>query len=227
MCRGEETLTGCEPGGSIPIRYAGALGESPFLFFDRLPGFGFEQKIAKGAKLRRKIGLWDHPNRCAGLLMRALFCFVGFVIGCGGGSSMVKRNERNLGWRRSAFRSGTTSIPPMSINKEILRWSLEELASEEEQKRLWLGLSKDVMSSFEEAWCGVFDDSGLARFMEKGLVEIEHGDQIAQMVSHLHSLLKKLPVNAPPIEIISHPLMGEVRKACSRLLESSLVKGCN
>ena len=29
--KGEETLTGCEPYGSIPIRCAGALGESPFM----------------------------------------------------------------------------------------------------------------------------------------------------------------------------------------------------
>ena len=45
------------------------------------------------------------------------------------------------------------------INLETLRWSLTELASREEQEQLWLGLSKDEMSSFEEATCGLFDDA--------------------------------------------------------------------
>ena len=113
----------------------------------------------------------------------------------------------------------------MSINKDILRWSLEELANEEEQKRLWLGISKNEMSSFEEARCGVFDDSGLGRLMEKGLVASEYGTLVAEMVSHLSFLLKKMPANIPPHEVISHHLMGEIRTTCLRLLESPLVKG--
>ena len=64
------------------------------------------------------------------------------------------------------------------ISLDVLRWRLEELASLEEQKRLWLGASLREMSTFEEACCGVFDDAGVRRAIENGFMLDRYGSEI-------------------------------------------------
>jgi hypothetical protein len=43
---------------------------------------------------------------------------------------------------------------------------LKELADESFQRRVWLASSGPEVSSFDEAVCGLFDDSGLGRSLE-------------------------------------------------------------
>jgi hypothetical protein len=104
------------------------------------------------------------------------------------------------------------------INLETLRWSLTELASREEQEQLWLGLSKDEMSSFEEATCGVFDDAGLTRAVDSGYLRRKFSEEINNKVASLSRLVAELPRNVHPREVINHPKMEDVRKLAQELL---------
>jgi hypothetical protein len=106
----------------------------------------------------------------------------------------------------------------MSINYDVLRWSLEELASVEVQQRLWLGDSLGEASSFQEAICGVFDDSGLGRAMESGWIAERFGNDITSKVAELGTLVDKVPPNLPPREIIGLPLMADVRRVSRELM---------
>jgi len=45
-----------------------------------------------------------------------------------------------------------------NVSAEELRWGLEELSSEKDQRRVWLANSSDEMSSFDEAVFGMWGD---------------------------------------------------------------------
>lgn len=105
------------------------------------------------------------------------------------------------------------------INRDVLRWCLEELASREEQERLWLGRSQSEMSSFEEAVCGVFDDSGLTRTIESGYLEKNYSNQFCRKVNALHLAIHSMPEKLRPQEIIDHPGMEKVRILAREMLE--------
>lgn len=111
------------------------------------------------------------------------------------------------------------------INLEVLKWNLEEMASLEEQRQLWLARRKGEMSTFEEACCGIFDDSGLSRAMDKGLVEDYYGNEVAQKVEILNHLIDKVPDNLNPNDLIEHPIMCQIRQAAKEVLESTMLKG--
>lgn len=96
------------------------------------------------------------------------------------------------------------------------------MASFEEQRQLWLGHRKGEMSSFEETVCGIFDDSGLARAMDKGLLREKYGDEIAQQVEILRRLIHKIPSNLRPSDLIELPIMHQIRESAKSLLETPL-----
>lgn len=52
----------------------------------------------------------------------------------------------------------------MRVHSELILWALEELSREDEQRRLWLSTGENgaAISSFAEAICQLFDDSGLS-----------------------------------------------------------------
>ena len=110
----------------------------------------------------------------------------------------------------------------MMFYKDRLRWSLEELASREQQEQFWLGRVPGMMSTFEEAWAGAFDDSGLwAVYDEQEFLE-EYGGDVVRLIELLRSLLKKVPLNVHPSEIIPLPVLEEIRKVSQQLLQSAL-----
>ena len=104
------------------------------------------------------------------------------------------------------------------INTEMACWRLEELASRIEQERLWMGRTDSEMSSFEEARCGLFDDAGVMRALESGSLRKTHSEELCLKFMALHELLKKLPENARPEDVIAHPRMAEVRSLAADLL---------
>lgn len=108
------------------------------------------------------------------------------------------------------------------INIDVLRWSLEELALLEEQKRLWLGTSLSEISSFEEACCGVFDDSGVTRAMDNGFMLESYGSEIVRQFDSLSALIRKVPSNLKPSDLIGLPILVEIRAAAKKLLESGM-----
>ena len=108
------------------------------------------------------------------------------------------------------------------MNLAMLRSRLEELASLDEQERVWLGNSSDVMSSFEEAVCGVFDDAGITRAMDSGVLRKEFGDEVFDQFRALDALIQKVPVNLAPSDLVSRPLLANIRAASCALLESKM-----
>ena len=101
----------------------------------------------------------------------------------------------------------------------IVRWNdvtdgLHELSDRARQEALWVnGINE--MSSFSEAICEVFDDSGLMRALEKD----EVASPLRDMFLRLDSLIEHVPEDAKPEDVISHPAMNGVRQAARKLLD--------
>lgn len=93
--------------------------------------------------------------------------------------------------------------------------ALEELADRDEQQRLWLsdGSSGDF-SSFTEIVCEVFD-GGVTRELESGKAEEPRRSHFLR----LRNLLKDIPEDAPPQEIIDDPRMEVVRETSMDILK--------
>ncbi len=105
------------------------------------------------------------------------------------------------------------------LNGNILIESLQVFASKDMQEKLWMYGDKNQMSSFEEACCGVFDDSGLTRAIDSGYLQKHFSVDLCEKVQDFDRFLGFLPSNARPEEVINHPKMGEVRKLAGELLE--------
>lgn len=104
------------------------------------------------------------------------------------------------------------------LNNQILLDSLNELASEELQWKLWVHGNDNLMSSFTEAVCGVFDDSGLDRAKKTGYLANNFPVEICVLVDRLYKLIRKVPDNLKPEETINHPEMQSIRLVSYELL---------
>lgn len=92
---------------------------------------------------------------------------------------------------------------------------LRDLADYELQRRTWLALSDEV-SSFTEMRCYLFDDSGLSRALDKGIVFDEYTDKVIRELHHaLSRVNRKLPVE----ELLEDKAMYEVRRLAREALE--------
>jgi hypothetical protein len=101
------------------------------------------------------------------------------------------------------------------INRDQIIASLEELGHRELQERLWLSTSGDV-SSFEEAVCQLFDDSGLAERLAKGPAVFS--EQTDALLCELSDCLLGINANRPPMDIIYDPALGRIRHLALRAL---------
>jgi len=102
------------------------------------------------------------------------------------------------------------------IDKQTVTWALEELASRDEQERLWLsdGSSGEV-SSFTEAICGVFDDGGVSRAIDSGNLSGE----LAGKFKALETSIRTIPEDVHPKQQIDHPAMKDIAKLSEELLK--------
>ena len=92
--------------------------------------------------------------------------------------------------------------------------ALNELSDKEVQMKLWVRGDDGHMSSFTEAICGVFDDAGITRALEKGQLEKDVHDRFVE----LDKLVVQVPENLRPEKIIEHKLMPRIREVASQLL---------
>lgn len=92
--------------------------------------------------------------------------------------------------------------------------SLVELSDKDVQERLWLYGGTKEMSSFEEAICGIFDDGGVTKALDRG----ELDPLISILFVRLNALIDKIPTNISPQEQIDHPAMLDIRKVSLELL---------
>lgn len=114
----------------------------------------------------------------------------------------------------------------MSFNLERVIWGLEELSDKAEQERLWLGDGKSgqEVSSFHEAVCCTFDDTGLSILMEEGMESETISTAQFESIKQLLALCKSIPSHLSPRETIDRPDMVEVRKLAEKILATFRVR---
>ena len=104
------------------------------------------------------------------------------------------------------------------MNKQNLIWGLEELSDRDMQERIWLGNSPGEMSSFVEAICSTFDDSGLGAALDSNRDKVEISPELREKALQLDRLIKSVPQTLAEIEIINHPVMQEIRIIAGEML---------
>jgi hypothetical protein len=100
-----------------------------------------------------------------------------------------------------------------------VREGLAELASEEEQRRLWLATEGEV-SSFLEAVSQVYDDAGVEDLFDKGDAEAELGHDTAHALRTLGFALRSVDEGLPPADLIASDEMGRVRVLATSALRT-------
>ena len=105
-----------------------------------------------------------------------------------------------------------------NMNIQNIIWGLEELADRDFQERVWLGNSENEMSSFTEAVCTTFDDTGLSVALASKNENGQISTEFREKAIHLRRLLKDIDESLGPRAIITHPKMAKVRDAAKEML---------
>ena len=98
---------------------------------------------------------------------------------------------------------------------------LHELSDEAFQRRVWLASSGPEVSSFSEAICGLFDDTGLSIDLEHGKLPSVFSNEIYEGLRGLGKLVDRAARqfrSLPPTVIIEHPQMQEIRSVAANVL---------
>jgi hypothetical protein len=102
---------------------------------------------------------------------------------------------------------------------------LRELSDLDYQRRVWAHGSTDEMSSYDEAICGLFDDTGLARSLDGPLAQCVFRVDIdfqLRKLAKLTSEFSDVESMMSPIEAIDHPQMQEIRAKAAMILSELL-----
>lgn len=108
----------------------------------------------------------------------------------------------------------------MRIYLGNLREGLEELASEAEQRRLWLATGGPEIGSFVEAVSGAFDDSGLSDDLDTPRADAELGAEAAERLRALDRALGAVDADLDEEALIDSPEMAEVRALAQAALDA-------
>jgi hypothetical protein len=104
------------------------------------------------------------------------------------------------------------------MNVELIIDVLKELSADPDyQNLLWSGGVEGEHASFIEAVCGLFNDSGLGRELDSGLLDKKYSTTLCQLARYLRSLLKDIDGCWAPEEIVSHSAMTTVRETAGTL----------
>ena len=104
------------------------------------------------------------------------------------------------------------------MNVEMVCWGLEELSDRALQEKLWLGKCEGEMSTFDEAICTTFDDSGFGDALDSPANKFGLSEVLREKANRLRALIHKIPHTLDDKDIIIHPQMDSVRSAASELL---------
>jgi len=104
------------------------------------------------------------------------------------------------------------------INRTALLDGLQELSSAKVQRELWIEGDTNRMSSFTEAISYTFDDSGVARAIDRGDLENETSKEIANQLQFLRTLIRSVPQRVTPAEIMRSPNMPKIRSVAREIL---------
>ena len=107
----------------------------------------------------------------------------------------------------------------MSANYNELIWGLEELASEEEQIRLWCGVGNESneVSSLSEAGCSVFNFD-VERILDDEQASFSLSVDVVLLLKELRKNLNLVPNGTCPKDQIEHPKMEVVRCIAHQIL---------
>ncbi len=107
------------------------------------------------------------------------------------------------------------------IYKEMAIEHLRELSDYSFQRRVWLASSGPEVSSFTEAVCGLFDDTGLSDVLESPRRTIVFGPQIDERLDKLRQDIEpvlRLEEQLPPEALIESDKMKSIRRAAHEIL---------
>lgn len=90
---------------------------------------------------------------------------------------------------------------------------LKELSDSNLQQRLWVD-GNDEMSSYTEAICMIFDDSGLGLSIEKGSLD----EPLLGSFKELDEVIDTIPENETPEDIMGHPNMPKLQQVASKII---------
>lgn len=125
--------------------------------------------------------------------------------------------DRIRRWLRPrAVRTAGAPAQVISVNHHWILLHLRELGSVAEQRRLWLADGTEThgqVSSFVEAYCGLFDDSVLGEVLDSSGTEF--GLEIDAILRGIDDLLSAIDEDRSQEEIIADPAMAEVRQLAS------------
>ena len=107
----------------------------------------------------------------------------------------------------------------MSVNKQTIVEALLELSDETLQRRLWLSTGEGEVSSFAEAICRLFNDSGLEHELDRGRTVFgpEIDDFLVRFGKSLHDL-DRLSYELSVDAFIAHPDMAAARAFATAIL---------
>ncbi len=101
---------------------------------------------------------------------------------------------------------------------DLARECLVELADEQFQNDVWTGRNAppNVMASFVEAACGLFDDSFLGSALDTGWV---YGEPVDGLLRRLSVEIDAIDEYAPIDELLANPRMRTVRALAAEILQ--------
>lgn len=105
-------------------------------------------------------------------------------------------------------------------NYNELKWGLEELASKEEQLRLWCGLGNDSgeISSLSEASCSVFNFD-VDRILSGKEAAFNLPNEVISRLIELRKQLKLVPNELSAKEQVEDPAMKTIRRLSYEIIE--------
>jgi hypothetical protein len=109
-------------------------------------------------------------------------------------------------------------IPDFPRNKVIE--ALKELADLGFQRRVWLATGGPEVSSFEEAVCGLFNDTGLGDLLEKQRSPVFGPESDAKLreIRGLTRHASQSLYSLDPSALIEHPAMKHIRDLAGEIL---------
>jgi hypothetical protein len=102
------------------------------------------------------------------------------------------------------------------INKNLILECLKELSDKSYQERVWMASSGPEISSFAEAMCQLYGDSGLDTAYGKDQV---YGEPIDGLLKSFGTVLQNTPHKGPPSELIQDERMVPVRKMAAHIAD--------
>lgn len=102
------------------------------------------------------------------------------------------------------------------LNTDLIIQNLQELSDISLQEKLWTASFGPEISSFTEAVCQLYDDSGLGDALKEGTA---FNDKIDNKIRELDAALDEIPDYMDPNENIEHEKMPQVRSLAFEILK--------